>query len=1468
MMLFRDTLQPVLFPILYFNVLSVWAQFTVEFTLPENCPLNTLVGSLYNQPPLGSALPLYATTKNAFQLLTPTNLFYLNETSGDLLTRNQIDRETICSDSGPSINTLNGLPLQQHRGDQRSSDNAADTVCRFRLQALYFTHSQSNSDVHQHHVIIITIIVLDINDNPPGWQESTITFSVTEHTPVGTRFLLPSAYDPDCGPVNTTISYTTRSIPINGKRVNDIDVTDHQEAFQLDTELVSGLNNPDFGHSLWSGHSAGCFRRDFKLWLRVIRDLEYDESPALYDGLKENEQMRTNSLRSRHMQFYLLGADGGQPVALTGSVLISITVTDTNDHAPVFRLQRKLEESQPQHITIPVPPGEEIIQVEENMAVGRVVYTAQAVDIDDSDKGKLKFYMETSAGSLTRTIFEVRAKTGEIVLLQTLDYEKIKYMIVPIGVTDGKHRVSLRVHIFVINQNDHPPTITIQPVVPPGSPQKGTQGRLQRPFSTHLPHGKAMVTLYVREHEPPGRFIATVTVSDTDEVPGSGSVLPGQNSYASSVHMTPNRKFEEKDVYGSRMPCQINLKGLSLQPLFDGAINQFKLLTTITFDREQQTEQYAVLTCVDRGQPPLSSQMSLHLVIEDINDHIPVFKQNKMIAYLKENEPPGSKVYVVEATDSDIGVNAQLTFSLDVDHGNDFAIDPTTGVLTSLRSFNREHEEQFNLTVRVSDRGNIHTSNQSSRYAVFGTELDEEEQHMLTGKVHVYIQDVNDCPPVFTNPLYQLSVPEDAKSNLLLGQINANDSDATEANNQIHYKLRPQTGSSDVQEFRVSPQGYIYVSRGNLDREKVSSYSFFLVAIDSGIPPLSSSTQVHVYLMDVNDNAPTWLFPTHNNQIINVTVSEPVGYRLAQLKAVDPDDGEYGEVQYRLVQSSKITITDASFHNNPIPVSAGLLANALDDARTVNPGFMRQNIKDLFELDPISGSLYIGRSMGLDDVGTAKLVVEASDQGRPPKVNHRILQVNVLRYLTHTSASSLDHFGELEPVGSGGEKSIHRGHTNGQSGQVENDLIVIVIMVAITLIISLVLIMAILFLRCGVCPLRGFPHYSSALQNDCRRTLNRTHHLEEVFRDSGNIDDLHTGNCNQFSDTCLGAFHRATESEQMCQSFLSTSGTDPWVVTTLSPKINSHRGLETINFNRTGGSVSRFNSPVAVYDFTKRPSIPGLTTKSKLFYERPIEPQSVTSSPNHEVKLVLSKRPVPASDAVACSTFRASCSHLSTTPSRLIRKCDDTDSLDSGQGRSSATENGAASFPDTSNGDEKWNARLSTFGGLTSRKSHCDNQSSRQPNSDVELRAFGRQGTLLTRPKCGTLPLSFGDENRDDVLGAKSITDVSKDKHKCANSEVRSVKLASSKMRQSVTWLDSNHETYERKAQLGCFMEEKTPPECHADGKFKIKEDTLVLYSPTDPLGYTQLARSPSISNCDRMSPTLSVYSSFPTSFV
>ncbi|CAH8552688.1 unnamed protein product [Schistosoma rodhaini] len=1440
-------------------------QYTIEYFITEECPSNTLVGNL-NNIPYNSMSQSHAFS--TFQLLSNNVNFYLNESTGLLYTRGRIDRETICSDNNILPHSSNDFRMKEVDQLLINEPNSLNTgyitksSCEILLQALQFihdSHSRENNE-QQHRVILIKIYIFDINDNTPSWQENIIQISVPEHTSIGTRIPLPTANDPDCGPINTTVNYSLldEDVKFQSSAINSEKTSLMQNIFHLDAELIS---NPDMNlNTVWNYQAINCKPRIFRLWLRITQDLDCDDDDIdETDSLTSSKLYHSESVKIKQAKLTLIAVDGGQPVSLTGTVTINITVTDINDHAPEFidsdRYHPKTtSESTSVHLS-PVysENGELYIQIPENTPAGRVIYKAQAADRDESDKKKLKYALGTSAGLDVRDTFRIDSKSGEVILLRSPDYEQHRIHILPITVTDGKHLITQKLTVRIQNINDHPPMISVRPV----TKQKPSNFSPSLPIRPGVPNfiNSRTILLYVTEHEPPGQLIGTVTVTDSDEI--ADPVIAKSDSLIENNAPAVNYQYQtiDPDTHLS-INCQLNHNGLVLEPLFKGAKNQFKLLTYASFDREQQTDQFATLTCYDYGQPPLSSQVGLRLIIEDINDHGPQFKQSKMIAHIKENSPSGTKIYKIDAHDPDIGPNALLGYRLDGQHMDNFMIDEKTGTVTSLRPFDREQIDHFNLSVIVYDQSDWITLNNYNNDNITSiTDITVKtntmelfnhkapKQHIVHGNLHVFIDDVNDCVPTFDNSLYQLSVSEDAKINHLIGQIEANDSDATEINNQIHYLIKPQIEGQVIHEFRVSSKGYIYVARGNLDREKIPAYNFYLVAMDSGLPTLSSSTQVHIHLIDVNDNSPQWIFPAHNHQIINLTVNEPVGYRVAQLIAEDLDENENGEVIYRLVQTSFMSnmpnIVDRTIMTSP---STRLDNTINSNVQIVPKTDMRyipsHNVGNLFELDSISGAIYVGRSMSIDDVGSIKLVLEASDRGHPAKVNHRVLQIDIFRYLSQTSAYLLSE-NDGDTVGVS-EHDRQKSTVVGHGAYLENDLIVIVIMVAVTLIISLILILAILFLRCGACAQRNTTQCEQNNPRFYRQGLNHTHHLEEVFRDSGMLEVdglLSPGAEHLLSEGGLNTFpppnhlhhpSQSTDSEKMIRSFLSNAEKNQWMMAAVDPK-----KPDTLRSHKLFNSTHPFHpSPTKLNDLSnlKRASQTGTICRLKPVEERFLDTGSTKNSPDHELKLLMGACPTLRQQNQTCSTFKAGSSQISdlrinspsyrdpgsirnlTSPNEIT---EDIESMDSGHGCSTDTGMIENHFPNS-----RPQSSLNTFrvNNATFRQTpacYCSLNveqlksalSSRSPEllpteqDDPTLRVLAYRRRSGTLPLC-SIPINNDNiEDEDSILpthfstklnSAKSSNDLLKtvDTKCCLKYNIEQQQQHQPKNRLSVSWLD------------------------------------------------------------------------------
>ena len=105
----------------------------------------------------------------------------------------------------------------------------------------------------------------------------------------------------------------------------------------------------------------------------------------------------------------------------------------------------------------------------------------------------------------------------------------------------------------------------------------------------------------------------------------------------------------------------------------------------VELDRELAADFNFTVRATDLGSPPLSSDVSVSLQLVDINDNSPTFNQTSYQAHVMENQPIGTQVLVVTATDEDVGTNAMLSYGLSSDTFR-FQIDHDT-VRNDLTSF-------------------------------------------------------------------------------------------------------------------------------------------------------------------------------------------------------------------------------------------------------------------------------------------------------------------------------------------------------------------------------------------------------------------------------------------------------------------------------------------------------------------------------------------------------------------------------------------------------------------------------------------------------------------------------------------------------------------------------------------------------------------------------------------------------------
>ncbi|XP_059554580.1 protocadherin alpha-3-like [Myotis daubentonii] len=263
--------------------------------------------------------------------------------------------------------------------------------------------------------------------------------------------------------------------------------------------------------------------------------------------------------------------------------------------------------------------------------------------------------------------------------------------------------------------------------------------------------------------------------------------------------------------------------------------------------------------------------------VKDINDNPPVFPVAVKKLFIYESRPPGSRIPLEGASDSDIGANSLLTyvlssneyFTLDVKR-NDKEIKSLGLVLKKL--LNREDTPEHHLLIMAVDGGK--------------PELTGTTQLMIT------ILDVNDNAPAFERSVYKVRLSENAPNGTLAVIVNASDLDEG-VNKDIVYSFNTDTSADTLSKFHLDPvNGYISV-KGNLDFEDTKLYEIQVEATDKGTPPMADHCTVLVEILDTNDNVPELVIKSLSLPVLE---DAPLGTIIALISVSDLDSGINGQI--------------------------------------------------------------------------------------------------------------------------------------------------------------------------------------------------------------------------------------------------------------------------------------------------------------------------------------------------------------------------------------------------------------------------------------------------------------------------------------------------------------------------------------------------------------------------------------------
>ncbi|XP_077464633.1 protocadherin alpha-C2-like isoform X2 [Stigmatopora argus] len=534
----------------------------------------------------------------------------------------------------------------------------------------------------------IELEITDINDNAPQFRRDVIHLDISESTPKGERFSLSNAVDPDVGSNTVKTYYLSES-----------------EYFNI--EVQKGREGTQF-------------------------------ADLILNRALDREQQAVHNL-------VLTAVDGGKPPR-SGTAKIIVQVLDNNDNAPLF--------------------DQSIYSVKlmENSPIGSLVIDLNATDLDEGSNSDLTYSYSLYTPEKTQQSFHLNPSTGEITVKGMLNYEDFNIYDMEViaadkGVTSLSGQCTIKIQVE--DMNDNHPEISIKSfqspvsenidvdtviaVVSVSDKDSGENGVVDLLVPKNMPFklressdnyyelvvSKPLdrekvpeydITFTVRDRgSPPLSDNETMTLQLLDvndnvpQFPQSSYTIRVTENNAPGALLSSTSAFDpdlHENQYLVYFIVEKEVANTSMSMLFSINPENGNLYALKTFDYEMEKEFFFHIEARDSGSPPLSSNVSVHIVVVDQNDNAPVIVSPwRAHGSLVEEKIPrstekGSLVAKVIALDGDSVHNSRISYQfLQVSDASLFSLDQYNGEIRTARMFSYKDWRHHRLVIAAKDNG-------------------------------------------------------------------------------------------------------------------------------------------------------------------------------------------------------------------------------------------------------------------------------------------------------------------------------------------------------------------------------------------------------------------------------------------------------------------------------------------------------------------------------------------------------------------------------------------------------------------------------------------------------------------------------------------------------------------------------------------------------------------------------------------
>ncbi|XP_023311979.1 cadherin-related tumor suppressor, partial [Anoplophora glabripennis] len=895
-------------------------------------------------------------------------------------------------------NTGEALKIDRNSGEVQVGGKGLD----YEMSSQYevWIEAQDSDNPPLRSVLQLIINVTDANDNPPIMNNPLYNASVFEEEAPPLLVVKVSATDADSGE-NGQVTYKL--------------LDDFEGAFEIDFETGEIYTNT-----------------------RLDR-----EDIASYELTVE-------------------AIDQGVP-QLSGTATVIVTVLDKNDNPP--RFTRLFS-----------------VNVTENADLGSFVIRVTSSDQDIGENANATYSFTENPGEK----FKIDPISGNVTVIGHLDREQQDEYILKVAAVDGAWRSETPLTITIQDQNDNAPEfehsyysfnfpelqrdiVFVGQVTATDRDKQGPNSvisySLQQPsdlFTVDPASGEIFSKRSLRykytqmESSPENMYSLTILATDNGKPPMSSECLVTVNivdannnapSFEQKEYLSP---VPEDAVEGQRL-----LKVVAKDELDVGVNAEVEYSMVggngskhFTVDKVNgwvsvKEKVYSVGTlynlrirATDKGIPPQQDEVTVTLIVTGENKYNPVFTALSYQVIVPENEPLGSTILTVSASDRDQGPNGMIRYQISAgNERKEFTVDPVSGAVTILQPLDYDTIQEYRLNITAEDLGFT--------------------PRRTTAMLTITLTDINDNSPKFNQSSYDAYLSENLPPHSFVYQVKATDIDSPK-NAIIQYSI---SEGPDKDVFGIDKQTGDITSKISFDYEEKFLYVLNIIAANPD-SNMFGTTEVQVHITGVNEFYPRFIQPVFH---FDVSESTEVGTRIGTVQATDQDSGDDGKVYYLFVGSSNDKGFSINTETGTISVSrnldretqsrivltvmaknaGGIRGNDTDEAQVIvtvqdgndPPEFLQDlyeseiseganvgtkvltvkavdkdvrsqnnqfsysiiggNFEQAFKIDPQTGEIQTARILDRETIPMYSLVVGAIDTGIPPQTGTTIVKIQV-----------------------------------------------------------------------------------------------------------------------------------------------------------------------------------------------------------------------------------------------------------------------------------------------------------------------------------------------------------------------------------------------------------------------------------------------------------------------------------------